>query len=76
MVGSLTAVGKSMGPRPAASERKSSEPTMSGDHLRGRYLPKQRWTGSVEVPLIEEDAGPDDMRSNGIVPHYWTHVFE
>jgi hypothetical protein len=46
MVGSLTAVGKSMGPRSAASERKSSELTASGDRLPGKYSPKQRWKGS------------------------------
>ena len=65
MVGSLTAVGKSMGPRPAASDPKSSELTMSGDHLRGRDLPKQRWKGSAI--LHEDDAGPAGDVEAGVV---------
>jgi hypothetical protein len=36
MVGAPTAVGNSMGPRPAASDRKSSELTTIVDDLRGR----------------------------------------
>jgi hypothetical protein len=56
MVGSLTAVGKSMGPRPVASELKSSEVTMSGDHLPGKYSPKHMWKGSVV--LHQDSAGP------------------
>ena len=47
MVGSLAAVGNSMGPRPAASDLKSPELTTSVDHLRGKYFSKQRWKGSA-----------------------------
>ena len=50
MVGSLTAVGNSMGPRPAASDLKSSELTTSGDRSPGKYSPKHRWKGWPRRP--------------------------
>ena len=54
-----------MGPRPAASDRKSSELAMSGDHLRGKYFPKHRWKGSAV--LHQDGAGPAEDVEAGVV---------
>jgi hypothetical protein len=54
-----------MGPRPAASDLKSSELTTSVDRLPGKYSPKHRWKGSVV--LHQDDAGPAEDVEAGVV---------
>ena len=54
-----------MGPRPAASERKSSEVTTSGEPLRGKYLSKHRWKGSA-VQHQDGDGPAEDVEA-GVV---------
>jgi len=44
-----------MGPRPAASDLKSSELTTIVDRLPGKYSPKHRWKGSAV--LLQDGAG-------------------
>jgi hypothetical protein len=56
-----------MGPRPAASDLKSSELTTSGDRSPGKYSPKAQVEGVGWVVLHRDDAEPAEDVEAGVV---------